>query len=372
MYYSRKRRRSKKLFAALAILAAVLFLATGFFINRNSGRILVAKVNDQKIYKTELEAKLHDIFSGQDGSVKTPEIEKLPKEVLEILVKEIYLEKELVKKAQSEGLGKDPEIKSQIEQAKNKILRQAYLNKLTSEAVTEEKVNNKYLELTKDLEGKKEYQIAHILVKTKEEAEDILQKLKKSKFADLAKKYSIDKESAEKGGNLELMLEDSLVKEIAEAVSSLKINQVSQPIQTKFGWHIIKVNEVKEAILPAFENVKENIREQLKHDIASETNSKITKDIKLELLIKLEPENKEETSTVTPSATSEEVAPESNLENSSNEQKPEEVNASSENSSENSEKAESENSSKENEVKKEEKSDKKSSSKEKSNAKKSN
>ncbi|MBM5782599.1 MAG: hypothetical protein FJ368_04170 [Pelagibacterales bacterium] len=366
MYYSRKRRRSKKLFSALVILASILFLATGFFINRNSSGLLVAKVNEQKIYKTEIGAKLHDIFSGQNSSVKTPEIEKLPKEVLEILVKEIYLEKELVKKAQSEGLEKDPEIKSQIEQAKNKILRHAYLNKLTSEAATEEKVNNRYLELTKDLEGKKEYQISHILVKTKEEAEDILQKLKKSKFAELAKKYSIDKESASNGGNLEFMVEDNLVKEIAESVSSLKVNEVSHPIQTKFGWHIIKLNEVKEANLPAFESIKESIREQIKHNIANETNSRITKDIKIKILIKLEPELEEDSKQEIPT-TNADNAVESNLESSSNEQNTEKVTT-----SQDSKKIKNENSSEEHEIKQENKEEEKASSKEKNNAKKSN
>lgn len=375
MYYSRKRRRSKKIFISVAIIAALLFLATGFFINRSPNEVVVAKVNDQKIYKSELEAKLHDIFSSQDGSVKTPEIEKLPKEVLEILVKEIYLEKELVKKAESEGLNQNQDIKKQVEQSKNRILRQAYIEKLTSEAVTDEKVNNKYLELTKDLEGKKEYQISHIVVKTKEEAEDILKKLKKAKFSDLAKKYSIDKESSEKGGNLDFILEDNLVKEIAEVASSLKINEVSQPIQTKFGWHIVKVNEVKDAVLPPFESLKDTIKDQLKQEITNEVSSKITNNIKLEILVKSQEEPKEEAKS-SEGTTNEEALQESEIEALATEEKSKEETA--EASSESavaSEKVEDENSTKESEVKpeekKEEKSDKKSSSKEKTNAKKS-
>lgn len=290
MYYSRKRQKSKKIFIALALIAAALFIVTSFFINKNSSDLLVAKVNGEKIYKSEVEAKLNDIFRGPNQNVKTPEIEKLPKEVLEILVKEVYLEKELVKEAKKSDLDKNQLTKSQIEQAKNRILRQAYIEKITAESVTDEKINNKYLELTKEYEGKKEYKISHIVLKTKEEAEDIIKKIKskKFKFSELAKKYSIDRESAEKGGDLDFIVEDNLIKEISEIVVNLKSDEISDPVQTKFGWHIIRLDEVRDAKILPFENLKETIKEQLKQEVLGQATSKFTNNLKLEILINLE------------------------------------------------------------------------------------
>lgn len=293
MYYSRKR-KSKKIFFIVTLVAAFAFVASSFFLKQTPNEVIVAKVNGQKIFKSEIERKLHDIFDSESKSVKTPEINKLPKEVLEILVKEIYLEKELAKEAAKSKIAKNQEVLAKIADAKNKILRQAYVEDLTKEEVSDASINNKYLELSKDLDGKKEYSISHIVVKSEETANKILKELtssKSAKFSDLAKKYSIDEESSNKGGNLDYILEDNMLKEIAEVVTTLKVNEVSKPIQTKFGWHLIKVSDVRDAQSLPFEVVKESLKNQLTQDVVNKINSKITNNAKIEILISLqEPE----------------------------------------------------------------------------------
>jgi parvulin-like peptidyl-prolyl isomerase len=292
MRSSLRRKNSTKIFIAAALIAAVAFGVSNYFIDK-ANEVVVAKVNDQKILKSEVEAKLRSAFEGQNiggqnQELKIPEIENLPKEVLEILAKEIYLDKEINKLAKKSAAGKSSEIKAQIEENKNRILRQAYLDSILKEEITDQKISDKYAELSNELTGKKEYLVSHIVTKTKEEAEKIAKDLKAKKplsFAEAAKKYSIDPESAIKGGELGFVLEDNMLKEISTAINSLKVGEVSNPIQTNFGWHLIKYSESREAKAIPFESAKFNIRNQLIQNKINEINSAITKDAKIQILI---------------------------------------------------------------------------------------
>ncbi len=313
-YYSRKRKLKKIFFIATFCAAAVLGLSTYLISKPSANGVVVAKINNQKILKSEVERKLHDIFDGQNQSITTPAIEDLPKEVFEILVKEVYIEREVIKEASKSKAVKRKETEDRITDAKNKIIRQVYLEQLIKDNVTDEKVNEKYLELTKELDGKKEYLVSHIVVKSEAEAENLFKILKASraqgaKFAELAKKYSIDKDSAANGGSLDYILEDNMIKEIADVISNLQNNEISKPVQTKFGWHLIRVADVRPAQVLPFETVKDSIREQLTHDLTSDLNSKITNNAKIEIMIKLTPkaETSEEKSAETAADVDEKV-----------------------------------------------------------------
>jgi peptidyl-prolyl cis-trans isomerase C len=357
MYYSKKK-KFKKVFILATTFAAVAFFSFNLLIKKNSEGEVIAKINGEEIYKSEVERKLVDIFNSNNQNIKTPEVKNLPKEVLEILIKDIYLEKELTKKAEKSEIAKDQKVIDNIAYAKDKILRQSYIENLIKTSVTDEKINEKYLEISNNLEGKKEYALSHIVVKTKEEAEKILSEIKSAKLAtnkfnELAKKYSIDKNTAEKGGNLDYILEDDMIKEISDSVDQLKNDEISNPIQTKFGWHLIKINDVREAKAPVFESVKENIRNQLTQEVVNDINSKITNDAKIEILIALEQPKEEE-----------KPAEVNNSESLQNEVVSENLDAAKVDEKSDAELSEEESKTKDSEVKKEEKSEKESNKKE--------
>jgi peptidyl-prolyl cis-trans isomerase C len=323
-----RRKNSTKIFALTAIFAAIIFAASNHFVNK-SKEVVIAKVNGEKIFKSEIEAKLHNVFDGQRQEMQLPDIDSLPKEVIEILVKEIYFDKQLTKEAKKSKASKTEEIKAKINDTRDKIIRQAYIDSIIQAEVNDEAISEKYTELSNGLVGKKEYLISHIVVKNKEKAEEIAKELKSkkssaSKFSELAKKYSIDQESAENGGSLGYIVEDGIIKEIAAALVNLKKDEVSNPIETKFGWHLIKLSDVRDAKALPFESVKDNIRDQLIQEKISEINSRITKDIKIKILIK----TKEVAAESEPVKTLEE------------EKQPEEIKKSEEVSSENLEKSE--------------------------------
>jgi len=288
--YSRKK-NSIKIFIAVIVAVAAIFAVAQYCLNSRSMGEVVAKVNGEKIYKSQIQNKLVGLLSAPTQNANLPEIDNLPSEVIEILAKEIYLDNEITKLAKKEGLLKDPEIKGRLHEARNKILRQAYVDALIKNEITDQTISEKYAELTNELQGKKEYQVYHIVVKTKAEAEKIAKELtakKALKFADAAKKYSLDQESAAKGGELGYILEDNIIKEIAGVISNLKKDEVSAPIQTKFGWHLVKFTNSREAKALPFEAVKDNIKEQLIESRLSEINSAIMKDAKVEILAKKE------------------------------------------------------------------------------------
>lgn len=287
--YSRKK-NSVRIFSAITLFAAVLFVASYYIANKKEEGVVVAKVNGTEIYQSEIEQKLRSIFEGQGEEVSAPTIENLPKEVLDILIKETYLDKELSKLAKESSVGKDKKVEEQIAAVESKILRQAYIDATVAKEVTDQKVSDKYAEIASSIAGKKEYLVFHIVTKTKAEAEklrnEITAKKKSIKFADAAKKYSLDQESAARGGELGFVMEDNMIKEIADAIANLKQDEISAPIQTKFGWHLVKFTESREAQLLPFDAVKENIREQLEQDKANEIEAKIVKGAKVEILLK--------------------------------------------------------------------------------------
>jgi len=288
-----KKKKLTKLFVTFGAIAAISYGASVYFNGKQSQEdMVVAKINNEKIYKSEIDSKIREVFSGADSDIQLPAIETFPPEVVETFAKEIYLERELVSRAKKEGITKQENIKHQIENSQNRIIANAYLNSVIKEKVSEEKIRDKYAELNNNISGKKEFLVAHIVVKTKSEAEKIRDSLtaKKSKnrasFSEMAKKHSLDKESAANGGKLGYVLEDKLSKDLATIVLSLKKDELSQAVQTKDGWHIVKVEDIKEAKSSAFEDVKDNLRDQMVKEETGAIYKDIFDNVKIEILLK--------------------------------------------------------------------------------------
>jgi parvulin-like peptidyl-prolyl isomerase len=114
--------------------------------------------------------------------------------------------------------------------------------------------------------GDKEYKVAHILVVEKATAQQILERLARGeRYEDLAKALSIDPGSAERGGDLDWSAPGNFVNEFAEAVLSTPVGTYSrEPVHTPFGWHIVKVDAVRRAYIPGFQEIKESIRTQMR------------------------------------------------------------------------------------------------------------
>ncbi len=142
---------------------------------------------------------------------------------------------------------------------RNKTLMESLLQTEAKASATDEALHKVYDDATKQLAGQKEVHARHILVKTEEEAKAILAELKKgADFAELAKKTSQDSSAAE-GGDLGYFTQDQMVPEFAAVAFKLEKGQVSDPVKTQFGWHIIKVEDKRDRQIPPFDKVKDQI-----------------------------------------------------------------------------------------------------------------
>ncbi len=293
--YTSRRKKALRNLAIVTIIFAIGFLAIKFFNFKSEQEdVIVAEIGKEKIYKSEVEKKLQNIFADERQLIAVPSLETLPKEVIEIIVKEIYSDRQILKLAKKEGFDKDKKLKEKIQNFQDKSLRQAYIDSIIEKEITKEKISEKYAEITNSLSGKKEYQIAHILLKSKEDAVKIASELnskKAPKFADLAKKYSIEQQSAQNGGDLGFILEDGITKEIADELINLKKDEVTQPIQTKLGWHLVKLIDSRDAKTFSFEESKEKIREQLIQNKINELNASFSSGNEVKFLMSFDKES---------------------------------------------------------------------------------
>jgi peptidyl-prolyl cis-trans isomerase C len=169
----------------------------------------------------------------------------------------ILVDRELLtQEGKKAGMDKDPVFLDEVEQAKKEILVNMMVQKLNKDKVTDQAIRSYFNKNIKDFQM---IHAAHILVKTEEEAKKIKKELSAGgNFEELAKKYSTDTSNAQRGGDLSFFNRKQMVKPFADLAFTLKPNEMGGPIKTQFGFHLIKVLEVKN---PKFEELtQENTR----------------------------------------------------------------------------------------------------------------
>jgi peptidyl-prolyl cis-trans isomerase C len=162
------------------------------------------------------------------------------------------------------GLDKSPEVALQLELAREQILANAYIeNYRKTHPVSEEAMKAEY-EKIKQVQGStKEYKLRHILVANEADAKAVIADLKKGgNFEKIASSKSTDPGSKSKGGDLGWQTPANFVKPFGEAVQGMKPGQVSEkPVQTQFGWHVIKVENERPYVFPPYDEVKGQIEQ---------------------------------------------------------------------------------------------------------------
>lgn len=183
------------------------------------------------------------------------------------ILQSIGMQQAILLEGNSQHLDSTPEYQKELQEVKPMLYAQILQQKSSGSAITEAEVQAKYDQLKKQMSGQKQYDVSHILVKDQKTADMIEADLKKGdSFTALAKKYSIDPGSKAKGGELGLSDGSNYVPEFTAAILKLKKGQyTTTPIKTQFGYHIIKLNDVKAGggSIPPFAKVKDQIKQQL-------------------------------------------------------------------------------------------------------------
>lgn len=198
----------------------------------------VANINGSSISSDEFQKRMERLTREGQGNFDSPEGKE---ELLDILISREVLSQE----GKRLGLDKKKEVKERIDELTKEVMISEVVNQIATEKLTDAEMKKFYNKNKADF---KEVRASHILVKTEEEAKEIKKKLDQGgDFAALAKEKSTDPGSAPRGGDLGFFTKDRMVKAFSDAAFSLKVNEVSKPVQSPFGFHIIKVLEAKEA-----------------------------------------------------------------------------------------------------------------------------
>jgi peptidyl-prolyl cis-trans isomerase C len=216
----------------------------------------VAIVNGKAVPSARVEALAQQI--ARSGRPVTPEMQGQLRD--EVIAREIFIQE-----AQKQGLDTTEDFKTQMELARQTILiRELFANYQKASPITDADLKAEYDRFAA-ANGGKEYRARHILVEKEDEAKAIIAQLKKGgKFDEIAKKSSKDPGSGAKGGDLDWAAPGNFVAEFSDAMTKLAKGKTTETaVKTQFGYHIIRLDDVRDAQLPKFEEVKPQIAQQL-------------------------------------------------------------------------------------------------------------
>ncbi len=222
----------------------------------NSEEIL-AIVNGTEIKRGTMDAVLEMAKrSGMDGQID-------PKALLDDLIMTELARQE----AQKSGLGERDDVKEKVKGFTDKLILNTWMQeKASGLTISDDEIKAAYDKAVASM-PKSEYKARHILVKTKEEAQAVIDELAKGKnFADLAKEKS-GGPSGPQGGDLGWFSPASMVKPFAEAVEAMEVGTTSKtPVETQFGFHVINLEEKRDVKLPEMESLKPQLKQQLERE----------------------------------------------------------------------------------------------------------
>ncbi|WP_372524940.1 peptidylprolyl isomerase [Piscinibacter sp.] len=244
----------KKLSVAACVSLAALSAALLAPLAASAQNITI--VNGKAVPKARVEALIAQ--ATKQGQPRTPELEKQARD--EVVLREMFLQE-----AEKRGLAASPDYKTQMEFARQQILiRELFADFQKKNPVSDAEVTAEY-EKFKGQSSGTEYRARHILVEKEDDAKSLIAQIKGgAKFEDLAKKSSKDPGSAENGGDLDFAGPNAYVPEFSQAMVKLKKGEMTEaPVKSQFGFHIIKLEDTREAKFPELAEIKGQIEQRL-------------------------------------------------------------------------------------------------------------
>jgi len=264
------------LFAALAIVALPAVSSAPL---RAQDDPVIARANGVDIHESDLALAEDEIGSNMPQMAPDQKRAYLVTYLADIIV--------LAQAAEQQHLANDPEVQHRLAFDRNKVLMEALLQKTGQGAQTDDALHKVYDDAVKQMGSEPEVHARHILVATEDEAKAIEAQLKGgADFATLAKEKSKDPSGAQNGGDLGWFTKDQMVPEFAEAAFKLDKGQISDPVHTQFGWHIIQVVDKRIKPPPTFDQAKPQLENYVAHRAQAELVDNLRKAAKIERLDK--------------------------------------------------------------------------------------
>jgi len=278
------RRAPARLFAAFAALAAFALVSVAA-VPAFADDPILAKVNGTEIHQSDL------TVAEEEAGQLPPMSPDAKKDYLVQFMTDMIL---VSKAAQDKKLGDTPEFKAKLDFARKKLLMEAILKQAGTDAMTDAAMHQVYNDAVKTMSDEQEVHARHILIraaagddKASKEAEDkikaIIARLKKGEdFAKVASEMTEDPSGKANGGDLGYFTKEQMVPEFADVAFKLDKGQISEPVHTQFGWHVIKVEDKRKKPAPSFDEVKPQIEQYVTRKAQADLVTKLRADAKIE------------------------------------------------------------------------------------------
>jgi len=240
------------LIAALALVSTVSVALADDYV--------VLKVNKQDVTAAEVQRTWEGLFPP--GSA--PAFDTVNEAVRQNVLRGIITERLVMGEALKQNVDKNDAVLREIAEAKDKIILRHFLDSKTEGAISDEAVKAEYDRFVRNLRDEKEIRARHILVASEKEAKELVEKIEDGeKFEKVAEEFSKDPGTAKQGGDLGYFTQDKMVKEFGEAAFDLDVDEVSDPVKSPFGWHIIKVEDKRNVTIPTYNDAKDALKMRL-------------------------------------------------------------------------------------------------------------
>jgi peptidyl-prolyl cis-trans isomerase C len=269
-------------------LAIAALLATTLLTNAACGENgdVVATYSGGKVTSEQVMTQFKTVIDAQPES-KDKKFSELDKNFQELLVKSYVNQKLFEQEIDRLKIRSSEEFKKKMKNMEDQLAQQELIDMKVKELVTDTAIDAEYKKFADSLRGQNEIKVSHILVESEEIAKDALTKLDKgAKFEDLAKELSKDENSKASGGMVGYLMKGQVVPEFEAAAFALRKGEISAPIKTQFGWHIIKVTDVRPVQVPTKEQAANNIKTKLSREILDKYIKDLNDAAKVELKLK--------------------------------------------------------------------------------------
>jgi peptidyl-prolyl cis-trans isomerase C len=277
---------------ALSAFALTAFLLAPAIARAQDADAVIARVNGVDIRQSDLALAEDEVGSNMPQMTPDQKREYFITYLSDVII--------LSQAAEKQNVADRDDVKHRIAFERNKVLMETLLQDTGKASLTDDAMHKVYDEAVKQMPPEEEVHARHILVPTEEEAKEIEAELKKgADFATLAKEKSKDPGAAD-GGDLGYFTKDQMVPEFSDVAFKLDKGQISDPVHTQFGWHIIKVEDKRIKPTPTFDQVKPQLENFVAHKAQAELVDNLRKTATIERLDK--PAAAPDPSTLNPSA----------------------------------------------------------------------
>jgi peptidyl-prolyl cis-trans isomerase C len=265
----------------ISLLAGILL---AFNATADNDRI-VAQYDGKSLHKSEVTERLKFLLGGVLPDNKK-DFDDLDPNTKQTIIQEMVQQKVLEDAVNKSQIKNSKLFQQQVEEAQKKAVLDVYLQNYIKRHMNESMIKVEYNNYVNTLKDSPEVKISHILVPTEEEAKKVLTEIKEGKSFDaLAKQYSTDQSTKDRGGEIGYISKGQTFPTIEKAAYNLKVGEVSEPLKTQVGWHIIKVLDIKKQQIPSYDAIKPQLEQQTAYKLINEYMQKLIQEAKVKLFI---------------------------------------------------------------------------------------